>query len=536
MQLYRSEAAINLLGDYSFQQFWQSVYQCCPWKTCYQHLNYVSAWYQTYSRDFEPLILLSDESPKQFILPLATRSGQIVVAGGRQAEYQAWLAPRLDLDFMYELIDFLNKTTDWKQLTFKFLPAGLSPAALPPEHIVEEEFRRPLLSLNPIENVNGWLKKISKKSKLNELKKEGDLVFKQLTSASELEQYLDNIIEMYDFRQGAVNGVLPFELDPRKKKFCLALADLSSLTHCTILQISEQVIAAHYGRISGDTLHVGILAYSPLYARFSPAKVHLMMLALMLHKQGIRFIDLTPGGDEWKERFATEHDTVTLATLYRSRLTARKLNLERSARKIAKRTLVSLGFSSTLLSKLAGDRNGNRRELSADKGATEPSSSTAILYSATTADLDRVGEDQTEVCMDRMSHLLSFERGQNQDGRLHFLAKCLRRLELGQSHVFTRVEKGSLVQSVWLTKHLSSVESLEPVASNLSAESKFALFDLRCDCDFQDEKSLRILVAPILDTLVRDSNGSSIFLYVPSNEPMLVKTVESLGLKPLKAQ
>jgi CelD/BcsL family acetyltransferase involved in cellulose biosynthesis len=527
MKLHRSDAAFRLLGDNSFRQFWQSLFEVCPWKTCYQSLAYVEAWYKNYRDSFEPLILCSFDHPKPSLLPLALGAHGLVVAGGRQAEYQAWLAPQCDSSFAYELIDSLNREINWERLTFKFLPPGLLSSALPRDHVLQESASRPLMKLDPIENINAWLKKISKKSKLSELQKQGNLIFEQLKNAAELEPYLDEIVEMYDFRQGAVHGILPFELDPRKRSFALAMADISRFTHCTVLRLGDRVIAAHLGRISGDTLHVGILAYSPVYARFSPAKVHLMMLARMLHDRSFRFIDLTPGGDEWKERFATDYDTVTLATLVRSRVTARKENLIRDAKRAAKSSLRFVGFSESSLHQIT---NAFSKKSPSFQKNTEKTRQTFVLYERPTAFVNALPSSEgRQIFVDRIGHLLRRDPRQNQGGRLRFLSSCLRRLESGNCHVFTRTENHRVVQSIWLAKDVRSLDSTGFTIQLNSAENGSLLFDLYCEEEFESEIDLRILLAPIL--LKLKQNSMSIRIYIPLGQALLAKAILSVGFR-----
>ena len=57
-----------------------------------------------------------------------------------------------------------------------------------------------------------------------------------------------------------------------------------------------------------------LIAHNPAWERFSPGKLHIRFLAKLLAEEGYERIDLTPGGEEYKERFANDADTVyTLA-------------------------------------------------------------------------------------------------------------------------------------------------------------------------------------------------------------------------------
>ena len=64
--------------------------------------------------------------------------------------------------------------------------------------------------------------------------------------------------------------------------------------------------------------HLGILTHSPMLARHSPGKLHLLRLAEHLLGEGTDVLDLTPGRDPWKERFANEHDNVAEVVFHSS--------------------------------------------------------------------------------------------------------------------------------------------------------------------------------------------------------------------------
>ncbi len=164
--------------------------------------------------------------------------------------------------------------------------------------------------------------KKSNKSRFNRLKKLGKLEFRQLTDSTELERVFDDLIAYYDFRQGAVNHSTPFREDPQKRRFHTDLfASAQGEAYITATYLDERLIAAFWGAVSGKTVHLGMLIHSPFLAEHSPGKLHIMQLSEHLLKVGKDVLDLTPGGDAWKERFANAHDKVAEAIVYRSQWT-----------------------------------------------------------------------------------------------------------------------------------------------------------------------------------------------------------------------
>ena len=77
----------------------------------------------------------------------------------------------------------------------------------------------------------------------------------------------DELINVYDFRQSAVNHSMPFQEDCRKQSFHLDL--LSSVQQdiiFTVTFLNGRPISAFWGIASGPTVHLGMLIHSPFLA------------------------------------------------------------------------------------------------------------------------------------------------------------------------------------------------------------------------------------------------------------------------------
>ena len=68
-------------------------------------------------------------------------------------------------------------------------------------------------------------------------------------------------------------------------------------THVTVTYLDGRPIAALWGTVSGNTVHLGMLSHSPVLAEHSPGKLHVMQLSDYLFTEGKDALDLTPGGD-----------------------------------------------------------------------------------------------------------------------------------------------------------------------------------------------------------------------------------------------
>ena len=77
------------------------------------------------------------------------------------------------------------------------------------------------------------------------------------------------------------------------------------LLHATALWAGEQLISAHIGVYNKPQLILGILNYSPFFAKYSPGKLHLLMLGAELAKEEIDAVSILTPGAGYKDSFAT---------------------------------------------------------------------------------------------------------------------------------------------------------------------------------------------------------------------------------------
>ena len=332
--VFRGPTAYSLLTDDDFVIKWKALFRRCPHATAFQAPGFVSAWYRAYRDVWEPVIVETQDMQGTFtglwLLAYNSESGILVHAGAHQAEYHAWLAaPGDDIQFLLSAWPKLISAVRFAQLRCKYLPAIYLADVLRTAlgHNIGLRIRqhsRPLLRLEADE-IRTTIAKKGNRSRFNRLKKMGKLEFRRITDTAELEPIFDELIDFYDFRQGAVNNSTPFRDDVYKRGFHLDLLSAASsdlLVTATLLD--ERPIAAFWGMASGPVVHLGMLIHSPFLAEHSPGKLHIMQLSEFLLQEGnTTILDLTPGGDAWKERFANEHDVVAEAVLYVSPWAAR---------------------------------------------------------------------------------------------------------------------------------------------------------------------------------------------------------------------
>lgn len=523
--------AESLLGDRAFQQQWRSLSGYCAWGTIFQGADFVTTWYRIYRSQFQPVLItetLADGSLSG-LLTLATTpdAQQLMFAGAGQAEYHTWLATSDRGDtFIAAAMDLLRTRFAGLTLTFEYLPPLAPKQWLEPGRHWASRSRlvmwtRPLMKLGDGENLRKSLKKSANKSRLNRLKKLGDVQFEQLHGVAELTAVFDRIVAYYDFRQGAVNNSIYFQADPLKQPFYLALMDVPDLLHATVLKVGDRVVAAHLGLIDGKQCGLGIPAHSPFYAAHSPGKLQLLMLGVELAQQGFDTLDLTPGGDPYKDRFATDYDEVHILTIFLSDRTLPKqiAELKVRSKSIAKKVLKAAGIEPSMAqASIKQLRNLPQRLWQQQRGSVDRQ---IYCYQAEAVRTD----DPDSFNRDCLEDLLLFQPVPSHS-RQEFLSQCLSRLEAGQ-HVYTSVEQGRLRSACWLVERQEKLVLTEQQEYALEPESAL-IHDYYVDPIGQQQGYSRLLLKQIVNDALFIYGAKQVYTTVVADDP-LRETIEATG-------
>ncbi len=357
--LSRDSKAWELLQNQQFGGLWRILADSCPWATAFQRPEFVTTWYKVYEQKYAPLIISSELEPGRLagLLFLAVQrdSGELVVAGAHQAEYQVWLSSPDDENlFITRALDALREEVPNQSLVFRYIPSGTpiqwaekeSPWS---KFAMLEPWRRPIVKIEDPAFVKGYLaqkyKRRSTKSYFNQLRKYGDLRFERLNGEEALSEVLDELIRYYDSRQMAMHGDAPFRGDARKKPFHLAMMREANLLHVTVLRAGERIVSSQFGIASKNELILAMPIFSPFFADQSPITLHYLLLVEKALEEGYQILDMTPGESGFKDRFATEHEQVHILRVFFSSWDRRrlktKITLEAAARSVLRRMNVS---------------------------------------------------------------------------------------------------------------------------------------------------------------------------------------------------
>lgn len=445
--------------DKDFLQEWKRLYDECPWATPFQSSAFVCTWFNNYRSCFSPVIISQNKKGKRLhgllILAISVDQRRLVVAGAHQAEYQVWLAmPDDGVDFITRALTVLDVTLPSYDLVFKYLPNDVPVQALLESGAFTKRaelkiHRRPIMRIDEKE-LDATFRKKSNKSRFNRLKRLGELKFERITDSETFATVFDEIINFYDFRQGAVNNSFPFLHDRVKKPFHLDLMKRNSdILHVTLTMLDNKPIAAHLGIVGKIQVHLAILTYSPFHARHSPGKLHLMMLGKLFAHEGFKWLDLTPGGDHWKERFANYHDEVYELILHKS-------SGIRAMRAFHTQMIVLI----KVIAKWFGVTPDRARNFYKRLKRIHPSNVFSKLGRAVWDNIEfRIYRHTIEPSQrttfdgqmkkDYLPDLLKFEPTEPWQTKDGFMAEALRRLEQGE-HVYTYASDERLLHYGWL--------------------------------------------------------------------------------------
>lgn len=447
--VYSDTDALRVLVQPEFRSAWRSLFAKCPWGTALQSPDFACTWYEHYGDLYRPLVLAryapGGEMDGLLTLAVERTSNQLVFAGANQAEYQVWLALPGEQTFIAECLHRLEQL-GFSSLSFIYLPPATPLDWLKTGWQRRGSLRavqRPLLTVDNIEAVQESLGKKKNRRRLEKLQADAPMTFFELRTVADLDRYYEEIITFYDFRTGAIHGNSPFRDDPRKRPFYRALMAHDGLLHVTATKVGEALIAAHIGMRNGNEVILGIVSHSPFLASHSPGKLHILQLGLLLHEQGFSSLDLTPGGDAYKEDRATRYDEAHTLTVFLDRKALVQHRVSTSLRAVARAGAGIFGIE--------GKKAGRWRSAARHPFASLHSFWKSNVWSSAELRLYRAKAnpagvpEQSAVKQDCLADSLRYEPAGNEfPSKRDFLRGALAAIESG-GHFYSIVENEVLV-------------------------------------------------------------------------------------------
>ncbi|MDQ3441701.1 MAG: GNAT family N-acetyltransferase, partial [Planctomycetota bacterium] len=213
------------------------------------------------------------------------------------------------------------------------------------------------------------------------------------------------------------------------------------------LMCGDRVASFHFNTIDRKHVQLTLITHNPLLAEHSPGKFHVLLLGRMLLEQGYGWIDLTPGGDPYKERFANAWDHVYTLTVFRNPFERRKAAVIESVQDRAKNTLTRWDIRPAHAKAVAGKLVRPSGLLHLTRGWLS-SSQEALVYSRDARTNGFHATNQTLIRRDAIDDLMAYAPSAGGPTLHEFLSDAMRRIEDGQ-RVYTYAENGRLLHHAW---------------------------------------------------------------------------------------
>lgn len=551
LNIIRGKEAHGIIENSDFLAQWQRLHEVCPWATPYQGSEFVSTWYQAYKDRYEPLIVYATDDAKELngLIPMAmeTSIGRVVVAGAHQCEYQAWIArPTQSDSFMESALRSIARETEIDFLSLKYVPPGTpidwASSSDGKSWICErKQHARPIIRLEDPSRVAEYIQKKksrrSTKNYWNRLKRIGELRLDQIHDAQQLTPIFDRLISFYDTRQGAANNSVPFLDDANKKPFHLDLLQSAGLLHLTVLWAGDELISALFGIADGKTYSLAMPMFSPVYADYSPITLHLLAVVERLQQQGFSMLDLTPGGDPFKERFASDHDSVSTLEFYFRRRDWVRHRIQTESEAIVRRGLRLVGIDPK-----SARQQWNR--VSRIPIIAWPSIAIRKLFSLirrarSTAELRIYAfgkeaalavEDSRLMSRDHLADLLAFQAKEIWQTRQNFLSESLKNIEAGH-HFYTRVENGRLQHFGWLIENQKANHFPEVGQEFEFPHGSAVLYNFYTDPRSRGKGLYKAALRQMLRDAAKLPEVANIYIAVMSDNKPSRSVIEKLGFR-----
>ena len=537
LMLLTGRDALAHVDSVAFQSRWKTLYDGCPWATACQHPDFVSAWYEVCHKTILPIIVFEESADGALaaLLTLALHQDGTTMtgAGGHHAEYQGWIqAPDYGGNFIIDAIKEVRAVFPGVNLCLKYLPPGT------PLHWIEQNadydavrslrcHRRPVMKIDAAAMARQRSKK-NYRQNFNRLKRLGDVQFESVVAHHDFIRVFDEICVQYDFRQAALYRNMPFASDPTKKRLYLELQK-RGLLHTTLLTVGKEVAASHIGLLSKDgTVHLGINTYDPALASHSPGHLLLAMLGVHLATEQMSVLDLTPGGDEYKERFATEHDAVFELTIYSDSKSRLRTETLLSMKRVAKNRLRIAGYRTAdvlaALEKLRRFRSFAWRDLLGHLHSRFDSRSCAFRYCQ---EPPAVIKSRLAISKDRLRDVLKYDAQGSSARYCEFLGGVMKRFERS-NHLYSFVQDEKLQIFCWVRIGTVEPARRRPAPVAAVAVEAVVLFDLYVHPHLADHGLVQRFMEQILSEL-RKHQLDAEFYYRGALDVALQPVLRSCG-------
>ncbi len=327
IKIFSKAETLKIISDEKFISTWKHLAKNTSHCTLIQEYGFVVSWYRSYLDTYKPMMVLGYDEEENVvgILPLAIAydTGHLSHAGEDHAEYHSWICPKeYEEEFLVQSLISIKKEYKLEKWKWGWLPpesdiSWFNSNLLKKNGIYINKIvsKSPLYNLEDSDKVNKIKHRRSLRNKVNQLEREGDLKIERIRNRNYTKELLETIIAQYSFRQLALFNHNPLQKE-RTIKVCLDQIDLMPENiHFTVLWHGDKLLACNFGLCTEDNLILGLMSYDPVKGRYSPGSIFLIKLLEYIKEEGYKILDLTPGGDSYKEKFCNAHIDLVKPTI-----------------------------------------------------------------------------------------------------------------------------------------------------------------------------------------------------------------------------
>jgi CelD/BcsL family acetyltransferase involved in cellulose biosynthesis len=536
VRIVRGADADLLLADEAFRTHWATLFANCPWATVFQSPDFACTWYQSYRRQFEPVLVLTGgpDGTISGLLPLASLADQLGVAGLWQAEYQVWISRPNDAnEFITQALVEIRRAFPRASLCFSYLPPGTPVdwirVSADRRLMLLRRDQRPSLLIGDGHSIRASLAKNNNKSRIRALNKIGPVTLEHVTDARRFEELLPTLAVWYDARRLALNGLAPFREDPLKGLFHLAM--LKGAAHVTVLKAGQRPVSMQFNLCSRGAVHTCLMAHDPFFAKQSPGKLHFYYLALMLRDAGFKQIDLTPGPDAYKERFADAWDHVHELSVHPTRSACLSEALAYRSRRIARRILRKADVSPARAEHFAHRikariKSGGARAVLRSLGHWVASDRHRRIYTCS-VNGGITAQSTDALHVDVIADLLAYVPDPGGPSARQFIDDAINRIARGQ-HFYSCVQGGRLMHIAWLLPKPTQ-ETLNEFVPSSAFPKDSGLVDGWYTAHCAQSRGLLTSSLRAIVDATRNQKVGQLFLVVDSRDTAAISQIEAAG-------
>ena len=535
IKIERGVAAYSLFVDNDFLKKWKALAMSVNYFTLFQENSFVIPWFTTYKHDFEPIMVLGYNQASELVgvipLALSLKNNNLTFAGTNYAEYKGWLCKEMICDqFLIEALIKLKEqfklSNNWNwnwissNLNLDFLSSNkLRAKGIYSEIKVENS---PILDLLNFEVVEKLKKSRSIKTKMNRLKRKGEIYIQRITTIEQAQNIFPILERQCNFRQMGINQVRPFIDDPYKKTFLINRLEYPESIHFSVLWLNNKPLAFNIGDCDSITVSLGVISHDPLEGKNSPGLIFLILLADFLREEGYNYFDLTPG-EGYKKRFSNLYVEVPRLTLTFNRkqklISKFKGNLKTGAKKILSSLRIDASKALIVL------KNNPLEILMHFKECLYKKRSIyffEINQKSTTFEKD---DASNNIRVNEYSDLfLPNKNGLAIDTTVFSFA--LKQFEK-ESKLFTKVENNILLGYLWATKEVNSIKMPE-IDLDLKLASNFLILYSPMDNTFDKKETFIARVLSQVKLYFDVNNIEKILIMKKHNDEFLDGFLDNL--------